>query len=220
MLRRDSLNGQLPAIPFSCATPRRLSLRDDPAPPVVEVPKDLDPKVIAHIETQAVDKYKNGLPKVPEKYDGLKLPAKTMLGETSFERTAATARKLGLTNNEAAQALIDFAHGEVTNVTEALADQHKKQVEEWEQLALNSADLGGGKPENFQAHVARVNRVVKKFFPDSIQRFLDEHGLGSHPDFLRGMSKLADLAKEDKLELGAPGGGEQKSHAERIYGKK
>lgn len=195
---------------------QRLSLRADPAPQTIEIPKDLDAKVITHIESQAVERYKGTLPKVPDKYN-MKIPEKSMLPETVLERTATIARELGLSNDAHAQRLIDFVHGETSAMSESAKKQFDDQVKKYEELALAAPDLGNGNPKVLSAIVARVTRLTHKFFPEGIRKMMDEHGIGSHPDFIRGLSKIADQAKEDVLELGSIHGVKRPA-AENIYG--
>lgn len=190
-----------------------------PDPEVVEIPKDLDAKIVTHIGTQAVEKFKSGLPKPPEQYT-IKLPDKSLLPKDVLERTSAKAREMGLTTDAHAQGLLDFVHTEAGGLIARTVEEHKTQVKAWEDEALKAADIGGGKPEVLQAHVARVKRLAEKFFPENARKLMDEHGIGSHPDFIRGLSRLADLAKEDMIEVGDSSGRKKGSAADRIYGGK
>jgi hypothetical protein len=230
------MNGPRSRTPFSfLSAMQRLSLYNSTggdgggggggAPPI-EIPKDLDPKVVEYIGTQAIDKFKGTLPKVPEKYEGLKVPEKSMLPATVLERTTAMARELGLTDATHAQRLVDFTNTETQQVIDAVLASHrpggaayKAQLKEWENAALTAPDLGGGKSEVLQAKVARVTAFTNKHFPEGLRTLLTEYGLGSHPEFFRAMLKIADLSKEDSLEGGDSGKSGNKSHADRIYGK-
>lgn len=217
MRRNSDLGGQHTATPSTIV--QRLSLYDAPAGGAVEIPKDLDAKVIAHIESQGVEKFKGTLPKVPEKYN-VKLPNNSILPETVLERTSAKAREMGLTSDAHAQGLLEFLQAEADGLLAQTAEQFKTQVKEWEKAALDAPDLGNGKPENLSAHVSRVKRLTEKFFPPAARKLLDEHGLGSHPDFIRGLSKIADLAKEDLIEVGDSRVNRKGSAADRLYGGK
>lgn len=216
MRRRNAPDGQFQMTPFRMMS--LLALRADPAAGDPEIPKDLDTKVIDLIGRQAVERYQQGLPKVPETYK-IKLPEKTVLPEAVLPNATALARKLGVVDDARAQELLDFVNSQVSALGESAVAQHKETVQKWEDIALNAPDLGRGDPKVFQAHVARVKKVLHKFFPEQARKLLDEHGIGSHPDFIRGLSKIADQAKEDVLEIGAPAGG-SRSRAERIYPSK
>jgi hypothetical protein len=208
------VDGQLTLTPFTTA--QRLSLRGDPAgAPAIEIPKDWDQKIITHIETLAVDKFKGTLPKPPEKYN-MKIPEKSMLSVDVLEKTATIARELGLSKDAQAQRLVDFLHGETEVLTTVAKKEFDDQVKQWEGLVLSAPDLGNGNPKMMSAIVARVSKLTQKFFPEGARKMMDEHGLGSHPDFIRGLSRIADLAKEDVIEMGSISG-VKKSHAESIY---
>lgn len=213
-MRRNFMpDGQLHVIPSTYP----LSLRADPAPAAIEIPKDLDQKVVEHIRSTAVEEYKKtSAPKVPEKYT-IKLPDDAVIPKGVLDKVAAKSRELGLTKDEHAQAIIDLINEEASGIVNRTLTEHSNQVKNWEEEALKAPDLGNGKPEHLQAHVARVKRLLGKFFPAGAVKLIDLHGIGSHPDFLRGLSKLADAANEDKIELGSIGGGRSGSAASRIY---
>lgn len=217
MRRWWRMDGQLPVIPST--TIQRLSLRADPAPSdKVEIPKDLDPKVIAHLEAQGAEKFKGTLPKVPEKYN-VKFPDKAALPKDVLERTTAKARELGLTKDEHAQQLLDFVLGEAQSIEDGAVKTHGDRLKQWEQEALDAADIGKGNPAHLSAVSARVGRLLQKFFPEKARALITEYGIGSNPDFIRGLSKIADLAKEDMIEGGDPGKGRTGTPASRIYNK-
>jgi hypothetical protein len=173
-------------------------------------------------------------PKPPENYD-LKLPEKTSLDAKITERTAATARTLGL-SNEAAQKTLDFIAQEAATAAEARvaaasaewsapSEQNpeggtkwREQEEKWRADSLADKDLGGGKPELLQANVGLVNRVLATYFDKESIDFFTKSGLGSHPALLRGFLKIAKAAGESTLVR--PEGekpGEGKRPADRIY---
>lgn len=219
MKKRD---GHRSATPFLFFATKRLSLFDGPEDKgggggggsggITDAQKK-------EISDAAVTAFKATLPKVPDKYE-VKLPDKTMLGEKVLERTSAIAREMGLTSNEHAQRLVDFADEQLGSFAERTAAEHKEQVTKWEGEALKAADLGGGSAAKLQALVARATAFTNKHFPEGIRTLLNEHGLGSHPDFLRAITKLADLSKEDDVATGdSKGAAKGKSHADRIYPK-
>lgn len=168
---------------------------------------------------------KAAVPKPPEKYEGLAVPKESNLPASLLERTTAVARELGLSDVKQAQRIVDFTAQESKALLTSVMDSFKPggsafqaQQDEWKKVALDAQDIGGGKPEVLQAKVAMVTNFVKKYFPESVQKMINEYGIGGNPDFLRGMIKLGTLAKEDGFISGSPAGGEKKSAAERIYG--
>lgn len=190
----------------------------------VEIPADLDKKVVEAIENRGIERFKGTLPKVPDKFE-LKLPDKAVISDKALERTAAIARELGLTSNEHAAKVLGFANESAQSVLDQLvADHkpggaaHKAMLEKYADEALKAPDLGDGKPEVLQAKVARATKFVQKYFPKSVQDLLTENGMGSHPDFFRAVLKMADAAKEDGAEGGDPANKGKKSAADTIYG--
>jgi hypothetical protein len=223
-MRKFNLDGPITMKPSFLNTPARLSLFDGggggggepPKPPIDfgSVPQD----VRDAISTKAVEAFKATLPKPPEKYN-IQLPKDSHLHETSLERTAAIARKLGLPKDELAQELLGLAQTEVAEFVNRTAEQHKQQAQKWYDDALKDAQLGNGKPEQLQAHLARTKMFLEKHFPEGARKLIDEFGLGNHPDFLRGIAKLALAAKEDGWEGGDSSGKDGRSRAERLYPK-
>lgn len=160
---------------------------------------------------------------VPDKYE-LKLPAKSVLPQPVLERTAATARELGL-SNEAAQKMLDFVHQEATSSLNAVLEAARpggaaweKQLDDFEAKVKADAEIGGAK---LKESVLLAKRVVDTFFSKEIKEFLHETGLGSHPELLRGLVKIGRGMAEDKFIVGhgdGAGGGSQ-SIEDRWYGK-
>lgn len=162
---------------------------------------------------------------VPEKYE-LKLADGSTLPPTLVEKTAATARSLGLSNAKA-QALLDATAAEVTAHAEAVLASYKpggteytKQEQAWAAQALADTEIGGSK-EKLDENVAQAAKVIATFFPESIYKFLNDTGFGSHPDVIRGFAKLGRAMSEGKIVEGAQLGThtkEEKTAAEKIYG--
>jgi hypothetical protein len=173
-------------------------------------------------------------PKAPEKYD-LKLPEKASIDAKLTERTAATARTLGL-SNEAAQKTLDFitqeaaAHAEA-RVAAALAEfsapsqdnpdggpKWREQEEKWRADSLADKDLGAGNPAQLDANVKLANRVLATYADKEAIDFFNKSGLGSHPATLRFLVKLGKAAGESVLVR--PDGekpADAKRPADRIY---
>lgn len=154
-------------------------------------------------------------PKAPEKYD-LKLPEKAKVDAALSERTAATARTLGL-SNEAAQKTLDFIAQEVASQSEravatAAADwsaptkenpdggtRWREQEEAWRAASLADKDLGNGNPQQLATTAGLVKRVLATYFDKDSIEFFEKSGLGSHPALLKGFAKIAKAAGESTL---------------------
>lgn len=137
----------------------------------------------------------------PEKYE-LKLPKDSTYGQDFIDRTAATARTLGL-SNENAQKLLESFHNEHVQQLDTALKAHQrggaewtKRVEGWEEAITKDPELGG---EHLKPNVVMGNRVLKTFFPKSVSDFLIDTGYGSHPDVLRALLKIGKAMGEDKL---------------------
>lgn len=153
-------------------------------------------------------------PTVPDKYE-LALPENAAIDTTALERTATTARELGL-SNEAGQKMVNFLNTEVAAREEAFLTSNKpggvewtKRVSDWEGAALSDTDVGGS-PEKLQESVAISQRVLAEFFPTEIKEFLQESGFGSHPALLRGLAKIGRAMLEDDVTAGPANSGKRR----------
>ncbi len=162
---------------------------------------------------------------VPEKYD-LKLPADSAIDPAIIERTAATARELGL-SNEAGQKLLDTVVAEFTASQAALVSQWEpkkgpawiERNEAWKAQALADKEIGGT-PEKLEESTRLANTVVEKFFDKKILEFLTVSGLASHPEYVRGLARIGRGMSEGSLVLGSQGtAAKPKTAAEILYGE-
>lgn len=164
-------------------------------------------------------------PVVPEKYD-LKLPAETTLDPAIVERTAATARTLGL-SNEAGQKLLDSVVAEFDAHQAAIVSawepmKGKAWIDRdaaWRAQALADAEIGGT-PEKLEVSANLAQTVVAKFFGEKTTEFLRASGLGSHPEFVRGLARIGRGMSEGSLVLGHAGAAPKpKDAATVLYGE-
>jgi len=116
--------------------------------------------------------------------EGVVLDAPTL---TAFE---ATAKELGLPQDKA-QALID-------KVAPAMKAQGTAAFEtmKTDMLAAAKADaeIGGDK---FDESVATAALAIDAYFAPSFKKFLNETGLGNHPEMIRGLRKAGLPLKQD-----------------------
>lgn len=171
-------------------------------------------------------------PKAPEKYENLKLPDKVNVDPQLIERTAATARALGLPQ-EAAQKALDFIASEAARERDAAlaaysppSEQNpeggakwKEQDTAWKQAALVDKDLGNGKPEQLQQSVDLAKKVLAKFGDEESIRFIDS-ALGSSPAVLRVLVRVGRaMGEKDLVRPEGDGKTADKSLAEIFYPK-
>lgn len=126
----------------------------------------------------------------PEKYEPFKAPEGVTLDAPVITAFEATAKELGLSQDKA-QALID-------KVAPAM---HKQTVEAVAQvradmLAAAQADkeIGG---DNFVDSVATAKLAMDAYFAPSFVKFLNESGLGNHPEMIRGLRKAGIPLRPD-----------------------
>jgi hypothetical protein len=189
------------------------------------------------ITQEQVDKFVEALPAekraefskklvaaAPEKYT-LKLPEKSALDASVTERTTAIARTLGLSTDDAAQKVLDFANQEVATALATTQESLQpggavwnKQVEAWQAASLADPELGNGKQETLAAVATKAKAIIEKYASPKVKELLHNSGLGSHPEVVRMFYKIAKAAGEGSLVTGSPAGGGKKSAAEVLYG--
>lgn len=149
----------------------------------------------------------------PEKYD-LKLPENAVIDASVLERTAATARELGL-SNEHAQKVVNALNQEAATAQQAAVEtalkSHQpggaewvKQETAWRDAVLQDPELGDGKPEQLEAAVTAGSKVLAKYGTPELGQFLETTGLGSHPAVLKFVARLGKAMGEGDIVKGPP----------------
>jgi hypothetical protein len=211
-----------------------------PAPPSGGVPTSGTPPVDPPVWTAPATKedYDKAIsdaveaakPKVPEKYENLKLPDKVTVDSSLIERTAAIARELGLPQDRA-QKTLDFIASEAARERDAAlaaysppSEQNpeggakwKEQDVAWKAAALTDKDLGNGKPEQLQQSVDLAKKVLAKFGDEESINFIDS-ALGSSPAVLRVLVRVGRaMGEKDLVTQQGDKPGTPKSNAEVFY---
>jgi hypothetical protein len=150
---------------------------------------------------------------VPDKYE-LKLPDNAGVDAAIVEKTAAKARELGLSQDNAQKTLEFVAQEAAAEVTARLAayappsdanptggEKWREQDETWRAASLADKDLGNGKPEQLQAVVGLATKVVAKFGDADLTGFFEKSGLGSNPATLRFLSRIGKAMSEGSLVI-------------------
>lgn len=149
---------------------------------------------------------------VPEKFE-LKLAADSLLNQGDVDQVTALAKEHGLSNVQA-QKVLEARQAD----RQAQVDAHKQLSETWRNQALNDPEIGG---KNLEENVKLAKRMVDTL-PESAKKFLDDSGLGNHPEAIRIFSRFAKMDANDKLVTEGKGGSvprEKKSVANNLYGK-
>jgi hypothetical protein len=143
---------------------------------------------------------------VPEKYE-LKLADGLKVDPAIVEKTAATARTLGL-SNEKAQDLLNFTAAEIaaTQASELESNSpggtaYTARVQGWEQAALADPEIGGTVAK-LNANVEQAKKVLGTFGDEQIAKFLNETGFGSHPSVIKMFAKLGKGMSEGSFLTG------------------
>lgn len=150
----------------------------------------------------------------PEKYSDFKLPEGVTLDSDAAAAFTAEAKKLNLTQ-EAAQSLIDLqAKVALDNQNKEIA-QAAQVKKDWE--AQVKKDLGN----EYDKEMSLAAKARDKFVPKPLMDFLNESGLGSHPEMVKLFAKLGKAIAEDDFVEGKPGSTEpteKKSTAAVLFG--
>lgn len=161
-------------------------------------------------------------PVVPDSYD-IVLPENTPLDPTVTERVTALAKELGLTDAKHAQGVLDAIHAETAKSLETFRDAIKPGGSVWmetkhrlEAQALADKEIGGT-PEALTASVVEAKRVLDQYATSEFAAFAEESGIGSHPEFIRLLKRVAKATGEDRLVQGEPPSPQPKSRAGRLY---
>ncbi|MFU2316811.1 peptidase [Rahnella sp. PCH160] len=180
----------------------------DKTPEQLAQEKELADKAAA--DKEAKDK----ADKVPEKYE-FKSPVEGQ--EFDAEMAAVldpVARELGL-NNEQAQKLVDIYGKEILPKIEARQQESwAKQTEAWANEVKTDKEIGG---DAFDANIGLAQKALDTFAPAGLREYLENTGLGNHPDLVRCFVKVGKAMSEDSMIM--PNTGGQRSAADVLYGK-
>lgn len=206
---------------------------DTPAPvdtapvdaPVVDAPVDtavvdgddtaLGGKTEAQIEEPQVD-----APVVPEAYE-LTAPEGMDLDADLVAEASPIFKEIGLTN-DAANKLMPMAgklvEKTVARLQEQAIDQHNVQRKAWLDDAKGAEDIGGAKWDATLHTAARGLDALGYKEGHAFRTFLNETGIGNHPDMIRIAARLGQLVGEDGEFVRADAGAEVKVPLEkRLY---
>lgn len=145
----------------------------------------------------------------PEKYEfkpaeGQELDAEAV---KAFE---PIAKELNL-SNEQAQKLVDVYGSKIMpKLVEQQAAQWQQQIEQWAEQVKADKDLGT------DASIGAAQKAMDKFGSPELKQYLNETGLGNHPELVRIFANIGKAMSEDGLVTGNSGGA--KSAADVLFG--
>ena len=147
----------------------------------------------------------------PEKYEfqageGVELDTEAL---KDFE---PVARELNLTN-EQAQKLVDAYPKILAGVQQRQAEAWQAQTEQWAADVKADKEIGGDK---LTANLSAAQRALDQFGTSELKEYLNNTGLGNHPDLVKTFVKIGKAMSEDGMVTGKESG--QRSAAEVLYG--
>lgn len=150
----------------------------------------------------------------------LKLPDKSLLGQTRVDKIAAYAKEQGL-SQEQAQALVNRESEAVSEYQVGIQDAHKqggpewtKRVDAYESAIVADKEIGGDAAKE-SAELAK--RVINRFATDGLKTQLDATGFGSHPELVRLFVRIGKTMGEDSLVVPGKTGAAPKDPARALY---
>lgn len=143
------------------------------------------------------------------------LPDGLKLDEEILGQFKAQAQELKLPADKA-QALVDMGTKSVQKVMESVLEADKARRAGWAAEAEADPEFGGPK---LKENLAIAKGAIEQLSPE-LKGFLDETGLGNHPQMIRFAFKVGKLLKQDGLVVGNPGEAPKPKatdHAKRLY---
>ena len=116
-------------------------------------------------------------------YDDFKLSE----GAESVSEDAIALFKDSKLSQEDAQKFVDYGTKLQQEVIDGIRTQQEATQKEWSDIV----------DKELNAELPKAQDFVKKNCPDSFLSFLDESGLGNHPEMVKMMAKLSDFSSED-----------------------
>ena len=154
----------------------------------------------------------------PVEYE-FKLPEGVTLDEEILGQFKTEAQGLKLPADKA-QALVDMGGKAVQKAMDAVFEADKARRATWATEAESDAEFGG---PQFKENLSVAQAAIEKLSP-KLKAFLNETGLGNHPDMIRFAFKAGQLLKQDGFVAGkriGPDGGlpapKQRDHAKTLY---
>ena len=141
---------------------------------------------------------------VPEEYEKFSLPEGFEYDEGKAKEFGALARELGLPQDKA-QRLVDMYVGNLQQGLSAQIEAVAARNKGWQEAARNDKEFGG---VDFERNLAVANEGLRRLGTPELISYLEESGLGNHPEVVRLCWKVGKLAGEDhQPDGGTPAGG-------------
>ena len=158
------------------------------------------------------DKAKQG---APEKYEAFTMPEGMKLDEELSSELQSAAKEMNLTQAQA-QKVADMGAKQAAKFKAAFDDSVVKVRAEWAEQARADKEIGG---EKLKENLGLAKKVMQAFGSESLGKFVEESGLGNHPEFIRLLWKVGQSVSEDKLVVGSKPANQEQGARTFAYGK-
>lgn len=134
----------------------------------------------------------------PEKYE-FKAPEGKEYDTQLIGSFSEAAKDANLTQ-DAAQKLLD----KVAPALQARTEEQVKAVhQQWTEASTADKEFGG---EKLKENLGIARKALEQFGSKELRTFLEESGLGSHPEVIRMLYRAGKAISEDGFVSGSPGG--------------
>lgn len=135
---------------------------------------------------------------LPEKYE-FTLPEGVVLDDEAMKEFDPIARELEL-DNPKAQKIVDI----YTKLKQAEATKHaadwSNTLKGWREQISNDEEIGG---TTMPANIKAAQSVVARFGNDALRQYLNESGMGDHPEIVRLFVKVGKAMAPDTIHTGS-----------------
>ena len=150
---------------------------------------------------------------VPESYE-FKAPDGMELDTELVSEFDPIAKELGL-SQEGAQKLVDMYAGKILPRMQAQqAELMAETVAQWADTAKADKEFGG---DEFDANMGIAKHALEKFGSEDLVSYLNESGLGNHPEMIRAFYRIGKAISDDSVSVDTNGGGQPRSVEEVFY---
>ncbi|MFA2493517.1 peptidase [Escherichia coli] len=190
----------------------------EPATPAEESGKPEDGKP-ADGENKDVKQPESEKPKEEKKTEGapeayeFKAAEGVELDTEALKDFEPVARELNLTN-EQAQKLVDAYPKILAGVQQRQVEAWQKQTQDWAADVKADKEIGGDK---LTGSLSKAQQALATFGTPELKQYLEETGLGNHPELVKAFVKIGKAMSEDNMVSAGNTG--QRSAAEVLYGK-
>ena len=177
----------------------------DPAPAKQEAPANGDNSAPAGTEPSKTDDKTNPEPKgddkkpvsaAPEKYE-FTAGKDQELDKEAVAAFEPIARELGL-SNEQAQKIVDvYGSTIIPQIAKQQEVAWQKQVTEWAETVKADKELGSVES------IGNAQKAMDQFGTPELKQYLNDSGLGNHPELFRIFSKIGKAMSEDGFVNGS-----------------